>query len=83
MTTMTVGSAASLPARNGWTVSDLFASARQSWARRRTRSILSDLDDHTLQDIGLNPAEFRARSRTVDWVVQSNRGTARLVFIGR
>jgi uncharacterized protein YjiS (DUF1127 family) len=34
-------------------------SVKRAWSRYRTRLILSDLDDHVLQDIGLNPMEMR------------------------
>jgi uncharacterized protein YjiS (DUF1127 family) len=32
---------------------------KRAWTRRRTRLILSDLDDHVLRDIGLNPRDIR------------------------
>jgi uncharacterized protein YjiS (DUF1127 family) len=34
-------------------------SVKRAWSRYRTRLILSDLDDHVLEDIGLNPLEMR------------------------
>jgi uncharacterized protein YjiS (DUF1127 family) len=64
--------------------SGLFARLRQNWARRRTHILLADLDDSTLDDIGLDPSHVRrTRPGAVDWVVQTHSGTARLVFIGR
>ena len=52
--------------------------------RRRTHLILSDLEDHILDDIGVDPSHVRGtRPGAVDWVVQSHSGTARLIFIGR
>jgi hypothetical protein len=57
---------------------------RQNWARGRTYTLLADLDDLTLDDIGLDPSHVRrTRPGAVDWVVQTHSGTARLVFIGR
>ena len=64
--------------------SGLLARLRQNWARRRTHLLLADLDDVTLDDIGLDPSHVRrTRPGAVDWVVQTHAGTARLVFIGR
>jgi uncharacterized protein YjiS (DUF1127 family) len=34
-------------------------SLKRAWSRHRTRLILSDLDDHVLRDIGLNPLDMR------------------------
>jgi uncharacterized protein YjiS (DUF1127 family) len=34
-------------------------SLKRAWTRHRTQLILSDLDDHVLRDIGLNPREIR------------------------
>jgi uncharacterized protein YjiS (DUF1127 family) len=34
-------------------------SVKRAWSRYRTRLILSDLDDHVLRDIGLNPLDMR------------------------
>lgn len=31
----------------------------RAWSRRRTRLVLSDLDDHVLRDIGLSPRDVR------------------------
>ena len=57
---------------------------QQDRARRRTHLLLSDLEDHILDDIGVDPSHVRGtRPGAVDWVVQSHSGTARLVFIGR
>jgi uncharacterized protein YjiS (DUF1127 family) len=57
---------------------------RRFRAQRRTHLILADLDDHTLDDIGLDPSHVRrTRPGAIDWVVQTHSGTARLVFIGR
>lgn len=60
------------------------ARRQQDRARRRTHLLLSDLEDHVLDDIGVDPSHVRGtRPGAVDWVVQSQSGTARLVFIGR
>jgi uncharacterized protein YjiS (DUF1127 family) len=57
---------------------------RRARTRSRTNLVLSDLDDFILDDIGVDPAGVRRRSSgMVDWVVQTQSGTARLVFIGR
>jgi uncharacterized protein YjiS (DUF1127 family) len=34
-------------------------SLKRAWSRYRTRLILTDLDDHVLRDIGLNPLDMR------------------------
>ena len=66
------------------TLSNLAEQLRRFRARRRTHLILSDLDDNTLDDIGLDPSHVRrTRPGAIDWVVQTHSGTARLVFIGR
>ena len=65
-------------------LSSLLATLKRNWAQRRTHITLADLDDHTLNDIGLDPSHVRrTRPGAVDWVVQTHSGTARLVFIGR
>jgi hypothetical protein len=46
--------------------------------------LVADLDDHILNDIGLNPQVVRRpRAEIQDWVVDARSGPARLVFIGR
>ena len=40
-------------------ISSATASLTRAWSRHRTRLILSDLDDHVLRDIGLNPLDMR------------------------
>jgi uncharacterized protein YjiS (DUF1127 family) len=72
------------PINLGVTFSRLLERMRRYRAARRTRLVLSELDDHTLDDIGLDPSHVRrTRPGAVDWVIQSHAGTARLVFIGR
>jgi uncharacterized protein YjiS (DUF1127 family) len=62
----------------------IVARLRQGRARRRTHLLLSDLEDHILDDIGVDPSHVRGtRPRAVDWVVESHSGAARIVFIGR
>ena len=57
---------------------------RRARSKRRTEVVLSDLDDHVLADIGLDPGAVRRRHHSMaDWVVHTQSGTARLVFIGR
>jgi uncharacterized protein YjiS (DUF1127 family) len=63
------------------TLADAVLRAR---ARRRTQGALADLDDHILDDIGINPATVHRHHQSMtEWVIQSHSGTARLVFIGR
>lgn len=84
MTTKTAIWGAEAPQQETIGLSGLVARFRQNWARRRTNILLSDLDDVTLDDIGLDPSHVRrTRPGAVDWVVQTHSGTARLVFIGR
>jgi uncharacterized protein YjiS (DUF1127 family) len=49
------GSAERIRATIWW----LAVALKRAWARRRTRLIISDLDDHVLRDIGLNPRDVR------------------------
>ena len=68
----------------GLSLSGLISKLRGAWARRRTNLLLADLDDWTLDDIGVDPSHVRrTRPGTVDWVIQTRSGTERLVFIGR
>jgi uncharacterized protein YjiS (DUF1127 family) len=86
MTTKTASWGADRPQSDGIgaSLTGLVTGLKQAWARRRTHLILSDLDDHTLDDIGLDPSHVRrTRPGAIDWVVQTHSGTARLVFIGR
>jgi len=58
--------------------------AKRRWSRRRTNLLLADLDDQTLKDIGLDRGQIqRSRQGLSDWVVQTQSGTSRLLFIGR
>ena len=82
--TATWGTESLQPNGIGATLSRIAARLRQYRARRRTHLLLADLDDHTLDDIGLDPSHIRkTRPGAIDWVVQTHAGTARLVFIGR
>lgn len=86
MTTKTASWGAESPRSDGIgaTLSRIVTLLKASRARRRTRVLLADLDNHTLDDIGLDPNHvWRTRPGLVDWVVQTQSGTARLVFIGR
>ena len=66
------------------TLSTIFATFTRKWSKRRTNFILADLDDHTLDDIGLHPSQVRrTRQGMSDWVVQTQSGTSRIIFIGR
>ncbi len=86
MTTNAATWGAGSPQSNGIfsTISRLVHAISRARAKRRTEMILADLDDHALLDIGINPGEFRRSHPSArDWVVQSQTGTARLVFVGR
>lgn len=64
-------------------LSGLIAEFRRGWSERRTNLLLADLDDHTLDDIGLHPSQVRrTRQGLTDWVIQTNSGTSRIIFIG-
>jgi uncharacterized protein YjiS (DUF1127 family) len=84
MTTNTALWGAEKPQTSGLSFSGIVAKLRRDWSRRRTHLLLADLDDHTLDDIGLDPSHVRRTRRGLtDWVIQTQSGTARLVFIGR
>ncbi len=66
------------------TILEAFNTALAMWSRRKTELLVADLDDHILNDIGLNPQIVRRpRAEMQDWVVDARSGPARLVFIGR
>jgi uncharacterized protein YjiS (DUF1127 family) len=82
--TATWGAASPRPSRLFSTLVHAVDALARARSKRQTAKVLADLDDHVLQDIGLNPGEVRRSTHTVtDWVLQSHSGTARLVFIGR
>ena len=59
-------------------------SLKRAWSRHRTRLVLSDLDDHVLRDIGLNPLEVRPQS--VSLKLLSVKAESRMIspiFFGR
>jgi len=63
---------------------EAFNTALAMWSRRKTEMLVADLDDHILNDIGLDPQNVRRpRAEIRDWVVDARSGPARLVFIGR
>ena len=63
---------------------EAFNTALAMWSRRKTAMLVADLDDHILQDIGIDPHNVRRpRAEMRDWVVDAKSGPARLVFIGR
>jgi uncharacterized protein YjiS (DUF1127 family) len=63
---------------------ELWSSLKRRWTRRRTSVLLADLDDQTLKDIGLDRGQVRrSRQGLTDWVVQTQSGTSRILFIGR
>ena len=65
-------------------LSAMIEDLRRGWSERRTNLLLADLDDHTLDDIGLHPSQVRrTRQGLTDWVIQTNSGTSRIIFIGR
>lgn len=66
------------------TLSGIVSALKRSWSKRRTNLLLADLDDQTLNDIGLLPSQVRrTRQGLADWVIQTQSGTQRIVFIGR
>lgn len=84
MTTKTATWGAETQTNRAATLSGVFASMKRAWSRRRTNTLLADLNDETLHDIGLDPSQVRRSHRDLtDWVVQTQSGTARIVFIGR
>ena len=83
MTTKTATWGAETQTNRAATLSGLFASVKRAWSRRRTNMLLADLNDETLYDIGLDPNQVRRHRSLTDWVVQTQSGTARIVFIGR
>jgi len=65
-------------------LSGMVEEIRRGWSERRTNLVLADLDDHTLDDIGLHPSQVRrTRQGLSDWVIQTRSGTSRIIFIGR
>jgi uncharacterized protein YjiS (DUF1127 family) len=61
-----------------------FEAIKRRWSQRRTNLVLADLDDLTLKDIGLDRSQVRrTRQGLADWVVQTQSGTQRIMFIGR
>ena len=53
-------------------------------ARRRTAIATSELDDHVLRDINLDPDEVRRLHHSaLDMISQSPSGSAYLLFVGR
>jgi len=65
-------------------LSGMISEVRRGWSERRTSLLLADLDDHVLKDIGFHPGQVRrTRQGLTDWVIQTNSGTSRIVFIGR
>jgi uncharacterized protein YjiS (DUF1127 family) len=57
-------------------------SLRRAWARRNTNRILSDLDDHMLSDIGVDPREVRTNRPMAGWLVRAQARMPGLVFLG-
>lgn len=56
---------------------------RNFWSRRRTRIILSDLEDDMLLDIGIDPHSVRHRAgQTAGWVVEAQARMPGLLFLG-
>jgi uncharacterized protein YjiS (DUF1127 family) len=56
---------------------------RNFWSRRKTRMILSDMEDHMLRDIGIDPHSVRPRTaQTAGWVVEAQARMPGLVFLG-
>ena len=60
---------------------DAFRSWRRAHSERRTLGMLSDLDDHLLTDIGLNPREVR--SSLAGWMIEEGSSAAGPRFLGR
>lgn len=51
-------------AKSTWTLRSLL---RQAWHRRRTRTLLSELDDRMLKDIGVTRAEADREANKSFW----------------
>lgn len=83
MTTKTATWGAETAPQQTISLSGIFATMKRAWSRRRTRLLLADLDDETLYDIGLDPSQVHRHRGLADWVVQTQSGTSRIVFIGR
>lgn len=84
MSTTTVWNGEPAAASSRSIMLEAFNAALTSWSRRRTELLVADLDDHILNDIGLDPRNVRRpRSEMRDWVVDARSGPARLIFIGR
>jgi hypothetical protein len=58
------------------------AALKSAWARRNTSRILSDLDDHMLYDIGVDPRDFRTSRPTAGWLVRAQARMPGVVFLG-
>ena len=53
------------------------------WSRRRTQIILSDLDDHMLRDIGVDPRMVhRGAAHTSGWMIKAQARMPAPVFLG-
>jgi uncharacterized protein YjiS (DUF1127 family) len=60
------------------------ASWRRRRSRRRTLMLISELDEHVLADIGINPADVRRRQvGRSEWLVAAGPGMQRLMLIDR
>jgi uncharacterized protein YjiS (DUF1127 family) len=55
---------------------------KRAWSRRRTRILLADLDDHILEDIGLEKRRPVAGA-PLGWAVEGRTRMPSLVFLGR
>ena len=53
------------------------------WSRRNTQIILSDLDDHQLRDIGVDPRMvLRGSAHTSGWMIKAQARMPAPVFLG-
>ena len=53
------------------------------WSKRQTQIILSDLDDHMLRDIGVDPHNVRrGAAHTAGWMIKAQARMPAPVFLG-
>lgn len=51
-------------------------------SQRKTRALLSDMDDHMLLDIGVDPHSMPRTGQTAGWIVEAQTKYPSLTFLG-